>query len=87
MSSLNRKGFIEKSHSKDHLYFYYETTDGARTDISTKISHSSTKAVSDSLIVEMAKQCRVKKSDFVELIRCSLDQAGYEQILKRKDLI
>jgi hypothetical protein len=86
-SSLNKKGFIEEPRPKDHVYFNYQTTDGAGSDISTKISRGSAKSIGDSLIAEMATQCRIKKSDFVALIRCTLDRGQYEKMLREKEEI
>jgi predicted RNA binding protein YcfA (HicA-like mRNA interferase family) len=83
--SLKQKGFSQRQN--DHVYFNYETTDGALTDIFTKVSHGSNKTIGDSLISEMAKQCKVKRNEFIGLVTCSLNRLQYEEILKEhKDI-
>ncbi|MDR1019488.1 MAG: hypothetical protein LBL73_01920 [Synergistaceae bacterium] len=79
--NLKRKGFRERQ--SDHLYLNYETSDGKLSDISTKISHGSAKDIGDSLVSEMARQCRIKKTEFVDLINCSLSRKQYEKILEK----
>jgi predicted transcriptional regulator len=83
--SLTKKGFIKRDN--DHRYFIYETIDGERTEISTKTSHGSSKSIGDSLIAEMAKQCRLKKEEFLGLINCPLNRKKYEDILRKNDSI
>jgi len=38
------------------------------------------------LIAEMAKQCRLKKDDFLKLIDCPMTQDDYEKKLEEKDV-
>lgn len=85
-SALERKGFVRGK--GDHRRFVYWTSDGRITDRKTMLSHGSGgKAIGDPLLGEMAKQCGLKKGEFVELVRCTLDRVGYERLLVQGDHI
>lgn len=85
-ASLQKKGF-EKS-ERHHHYFSYVTIEGKRTAIKTKTSHTpKMKDIPDNLLSQMAKQCKVDKKHFIDLIDCSLDQKGYEKILCSKNFL
>lgn len=80
-ASLTKKGF--KASSGDHNFFIYHTLDGKKTPVRTKTSFTpKMKDISDPLIAQMAKQCKLTKQKFLELVDCSLDHASYEAILK-----
>jgi len=84
-SSLKSKGF--KKEEKDHHYFIYYTTEGKKTAIKTKTSHSKkVKDISDNILTQMAKQCHLDRPSFLELIDCTLDQNQYESYLKEKGI-
>lgn len=76
--SLNRKGFVEER-DRDHVYFFLHVQ-GKRDVVFTKISHSE-RDVGDALINLMSKQLGLKKSEFLQLIECTLDGARYLQII------
>jgi hypothetical protein len=40
------------------------------------------KEIPDNLIGQMAKQCKLSKSDFLKLVDCPLSRQAYEDILK-----
>lgn len=85
-SSLRKKGFEQIE--GDHHYFLYITHEGKRTTIRTKTSHTpKMKDIPDNLLAQMAKQCQVTKQEFVNLLDCSLDRAGYEKILSDKGFL
>ena len=80
--SFIRKGFQEKD-GGDHWRYIYLSRDGKKTAVHTKLSRGSKyKYLSDALIAQMAKQCRLAKMDFLELVDCPLDQEAYEEKLK-----
>ena len=83
--SLKRKGFIER-HS-GHKIFVYKMIDGTGTSIVTLMSHGSGKSIDDALFNIMPKQCKLKKNEFVDLIRCPVDREKYEAILKEGDIL
>lgn len=80
-AALCSKGFeLVQSH---HNFFIYRTLEGKRTSLRTKTSHGSgTRSLGDHLLSQMARQCRLERSEFLLLIDCPLDQAAYEALLR-----
>jgi len=76
-AALKRKGFIERD--GDHHYYVY-CIDGKKTSIFTKISHSSDE-ISDTLISAMARQTRLTKPKFTELVNCTLSEEDYRRMM------
>lgn len=76
-ASLQKKGFVKYNgnHSFYHLYI-----DGKKTKVFTKISHSSN-GISDILIKTMAKQVKLTRLQFEDLIDCPLSKEEYINIL------
>ncbi|MEZ4738253.1 MAG: hypothetical protein R2818_02605 [Flavobacteriales bacterium] len=83
MKHLKKKGFVEVP--GDHRYLEY--VHQGKVILHTKISHGSKKDLDSYLIKQMSGQCRLDKREFIELAKCSLDQAGYHAILKQKGLV
>jgi hypothetical protein len=78
-ASLQRKGF--KRDDGDHHYYIYHNLAGQKTIKKTKISMgTSHKTIGDPLLGQMARQIGVTKSNFLELVDCTLDQVGYEAL-------
>lgn len=85
-SALTRKGF--KQVEGDHHQFIYHTTDGKKTRIRTKTSHSKkTRDIPDPLLGQMAKQCKLVRRDFIDLVDCPMDQHKYEEKLQESGAI
>jgi hypothetical protein len=83
-SALKRKGF--KQTEGDHHWFVYVTFEGAKTTSKTKTSHTQKmKDISDNLLSQMARQCKLSKKDFLDLIDCPLSREAYEEILKDQE--
>ena len=84
-SGLCGKGFIKDD--RHHLYYIYETIDGKKSTIKTKMSHNmrGSSDIDDNLVSAMARQCRLKISDFKKLIECPLSRDEYEEILRNAD--
>ena len=82
--ALTNKGF-QKS-GGDHRYFHYYAKSGKKSRVFTKTSHGN-RELSDSLLSMMAKQCRLTKGDFLQLVDCPLDQDAYEAKLTQQGLI
>ena len=75
--SLKRKGFMRKE--GDHHYFVYHTMSGLKTAIFTKTSHTpKMRDIPDNLLGQMARQCRLSKSEFLDLVDCPLSREVYE---------
>jgi len=83
---LKNKGFKEKTKG-DHIFLIYYDMNGNKTSVRTKLSRSSAKDIDDSLQNLMSKQCKVKKQDFIELVKCPLSRADYEQNLRDSKII
>lgn len=80
IANLTGKGF--EVVDGDHIFLVYRRTDGLKTAIRTKVSRgSSHKDISDSILGQMAKQVRLSKKTFLELVDCTLNQIGYEAIV------
>jgi predicted RNA binding protein YcfA (HicA-like mRNA interferase family) len=82
-NGLERKGF--RAQGGDHRYFVYFTEDGKKTAVRTKTSHGSQhKSISPELISQMARQCRLKKQQFLDLVECPMSGASYELVLREQ---
>jgi hypothetical protein len=77
-ASLQKKGF--KNREGDHHYYIYYTLTGLKTRIFTKTSHSH-KSISDDILSMMARQCRLPRQRFFDLLDCPLTRKEYEQFL------
>jgi hypothetical protein len=83
-SALKRKGF--KQTEGDHHWFVYVTIEGEKTTSRTKTSHTQKmKDIPDNLLSQMARQCKLSKRDFLDLIDCPLSREAYEDILKDQE--
>ncbi|WP_295401589.1 hypothetical protein [uncultured Thiocystis sp.] len=80
---LLRKGFEKRD--GDHHYFIYRNLSGNKTAVFTKTSHTpKLRELPDRLLSLMAKQCRLSKSDFFDLVDCPLSREQYESKLELK---
>lgn len=85
-AGLRDKGFEQIE--GDHHFFIYVTTEGKRTAVRTKTSHTpKMKDIPDNLLSQMAKQCKLSKSDFARLLDCPLSREKYEGILKEQGML
>ena len=70
---------------RGHIYFMFQYK-GKDCGVSTHVSHGS-KEVGDSLIGQMAKQLRLSKANFVDLVECPMGHDEYVAELKRQALL
>lgn len=78
--ALVKKGFIKKN--GDHHYFVYHNLSGKKTAVFTKTSHTpKMREIPDNLISQMARQCRLDKQSFLNLVDCPLSQPEYEALV------
>jgi len=85
-NSLENKGF--QKNERHHHFFVYHTQAGMKTQIMTKTSHTQKKkTIGEPLLNQMAHQCKLTSSEFLDLIDCPMDQNGYESVLKEKKLL
>jgi hypothetical protein len=81
--ALTGKGFERKE--GDHHFFIYMTTQGRKTSIRTKTSHTpKMKEIGDGILTQMAKQCHLNKQEFLSLVDCPLSREGYEALLVQR---
>lgn len=86
LKNLKNKGFsVAKHKSVDHHYLEFYHND--LLILHTKISHGSKKDLDGYLIKKMSDQCKLSKSDFAELVNCTLSQEKYIDILVEKGYI
>lgn len=78
--ALLKKGFVKED--RDHKYFVF-LYEGKKTKVKTKTSHND-QDIGSSLISQMAKQLRLDKREFCDLINCPLTKEKYIAILKNK---
>ena len=71
--ALLRKGFREVGGDHKRYVFYYNNQ---KTAINTKISHGETE-LHDGLLSAMARQMRLKRSDFDKFVECTLSEEEY----------
>ena len=81
-NALTKKGFVAAN--SHHKYFRYYTLTGKKTEIYTYVSHGN-KEISIMLFGMMAKQCRLKSSEFKKFVDCTLSQNEYESLLKKQN--
>ena len=79
-SALKSKGF-QKTEG-DHHFFIYFTKKGKKTLAKTKTSHSM-RDISDDLLSQMARQCKLTKSQFLELVDCPMNRDKFEEALSK----
>ena len=80
--NLLNKGF--KAATGDHKYLEYYFNN--KVIFHTKISHGE-KDLQDFHIGMMKRQCKLEKSEFLDLANCPLSAEDYFEILKLKDII
>ena len=80
-ASLVRKGFrceVGTNHQKYHF-----VCEGKDTGVVTLLSRSFDE-YSDSLLTRLAKQVRLSRSEFMDLVSCALGPDAYLQLLKER---
>ncbi len=79
-SALERKGF-ERRESKDAYFHLW--VNGKKTPIFTKMSQGE-REIHDGLLGAMARQVRLRKAQFDDLIECPLSKEDYVGILREE---
>lgn len=80
--SLKKKGFTENN--GDHKFLELKL-DG-KFVLHTKVSHGSTHDIDGYLIGQMARQCKLSKQDFSDLVNCPLSKEAYVKKIRDKGL-
>ena len=80
-AALRKKGFRCETDGK-HIWYYF--TGIPQTGIKVMMSHGMMgKTIGAGLIGDMAIQLHLSKKQFLDLIDCHLDAAGYRAIIER----
>jgi len=77
-SGLEGKGFVRRT--GDHAFFHLHVG-GKKTAIFTKVSHGE-KEIHDGLLGAMARQVRLTKRKFLDLVDCPLKEEEYVSLLR-----
>lgn len=80
---LRRKGFHERQ--GDHTFFHLYV-DGKKTIVSTKISHGE-RDIGEKLLGMMARQVRLNRRQFGDLVDCPMSIDEYVRILRANGVI
>lgn len=82
VASLLKKGFEEGPGDHDYLKLI---VGGRYTGIYTKVSRGSKyRTLGDALVGQMARQVKLKKAEFVDLVGCAISGEQYLAILRRQ---
>jgi hypothetical protein len=76
-NALLRKGMTQ---DETHHEMYEKSVRVGEWNVilQTRISHGRS-SITDKLVGAMAKQCALRKQDFLALVECSLDEAGWDR--------
>ena len=86
-SALRKKGF-RYDRSGKHIWYYFRDSNGEDSNIKVMMSHGMMgHSLSSKLIGDMARQLCLSTRQFLDLIDCSLDEAGYRAILETLEVI
>ena len=83
--NLKKKGFTDSKHkSKDHKYI--ELKHNGKHILHTKISHGN-EDIREKLIHAMSFQCKLSKSELLDLAKCPMNKEEYIELLRQKGFI
>lgn len=85
IKALKKKGFV-KVEKTNHTFYCLEDQNGKRTQIRTFVSRNG-QDINDYLISNMAKQVKLSKTQFLDLINCPLSYEKYIEILSEQGAI
>jgi hypothetical protein len=84
-SNLLKKGFILKE-GTNHEQLVYLDKSGALTASRTVLSRGEND-ISKSLVSKMARDVNLNTSQFTDLVECTLEKKGYNNILVKKGIV
>jgi hypothetical protein len=82
-AGLREKGFRDREN--DHTFFHLYVDD-KKTIVSTKISHGE-KEIGDTLLALMARQVKLSRKQFLDLVDCPLTLAQYIELLQSAGVV
>jgi len=78
LAGLEKKGFLRKDNDHRFLHLW---VDRRKTSIYTKISHGE-KEIGDNLLGMMARQLKLNRRQFADLVDCPMTLPEYIQVLR-----
>jgi len=83
LHNLKKKGFVEKqSHHR-----FLELWHNGKFVLHTRISQGGEHDLNNFLIKQMSVQCKLDKSQFLDLARCPMSKDAYLSVLNEKGLL
>lgn len=82
-AALLKKGFQRRQGGDAYFHLYVE---GKKTPVFTKMSQGE-KEIHDGLLGAMARQVKLSKRDFMQLVDCPLTAEKYLEILRQQKQI
>ena len=80
-AALRKKGFRRDLDGK-HIWYYFQDFQGEDSSVKIMMSHGVFgETIGASLISQMARQLHLSKTQFLDLIDCSMDEAEYRTVL------
>ncbi len=84
-AALRKKGFRRETDGK-HIHYFFRDSEGGKSGIFTLMSHGMAgSSLSANLLSQMARQLRLSKPRFLDLIDCSLDENGYRDMFREQN--
>lgn len=80
IENLQRKGFRKRQGGDKYFHLYVH---GKKTAVFTFVSHGE-REIHDGLLGQMAKQTRLVKKEFLDLVDCDLSEADYLKLLRER---
>ena len=78
--NLLKKGFRQRNSGDKYFHFFIN---GKKTAVFTFMSHGE-KEIHDGLLSQMAKQTRLVKKEFLELVDCPMTETRYLELLRAR---
>lgn len=80
IENLQRKGFRKRQGGDKYFHLY---VDGKKTAVFTFVSHGE-REIHDGLLAQMAKQTKLVKKEFIDLVDCPLTEEEYLKLLRER---
>ena len=80
VENLQRKGFRKRQGGDKYFHLFVA---GKKTAVYTFVSHGE-REIHDGLLSQMAKQTKLAKKEFLELVDCPMTEARYLEMLRER---
>ena len=87
-AALEKKGVRRKEKGNHNFFIYFTEEEGKKTKVFTKTSHGAKhRDIGSALLSTMARQCKLAKQEFEDLVKCPLSRDQYERQLEEQGAI